>query len=657
MKKYFKISVLLLLIASLLIQTKYIPTAYADQSDKSITILFTHDLHDNLLPVKSEHNGEITSSGGYARLESAINAEKETDKEALLLDAGDYSMGTPFQTIFQSDSPELRIMGQMGYDVVTLGNHEFDYRAIGLAESLNVAKNSGEKLPQIVQSNITYPEDKSGNLTQTLADLKKAMENYGVKDYTIIERNGIKIGIFGLMGKDSASKAPMSEAQFENEVDQAKRVVKILQEQEKTDVIICLSHSGTWAGKSESEDEILAKKVPEINVIISGHTHTQLSQPIMVGNTIIGSSGDYGKCLGVMKITQQADKGWKLNSYEIEPINDSLPEDANIAELITSFKNVVQEKYFDQFNLKYDEVIANSPFNFQALDDMFIQHAESTLGNLVSDAYIYAVKKAERDNYIPIAAAIVPNGTIRGTILEGDITTADAFSISSLGIGADQIPGYPLISVYLTGKELKTACEVDASITPLMGDAQLYMSGVDFTFNPNRLIFNKVVESNLVNSEGTTAEIDDTKLYRVVVNLYSAQMLSVVGDKSYGLMSIVPKTKDGTPISDYEAQIIYNSEGGNKSELKEWLAVVKYLQSFDKKDGVSVIPEYYKTPQDRKVVDNNKNILVILRNPNRIAIAVYIIVSGLFLLIVAIIIRIARRKKRKNKKALRSKKH
>ena len=106
------------------------------------------------------------------------------------------------------------------------------------------------------------------------------------------------------------------------------------------------------------------------------------------------------------------------------------------------------------------------------------------------------MKKAEGVNYDPVALAIVPTGTIRGSFVKGDITVSDAFTVSSLGIGADSISGYPLISVYLTGKELKTACEVDASISPIMSSAQLYMSGVNFTFNPNRLIFNKVTNSN-----------------------------------------------------------------------------------------------------------------------------------------------------------------
>ncbi|MDF2539721.1 MAG: 5-nucleotidase [Herbinix sp.] len=649
MRKLNKFFIGGLLTVFVLIQSLYIPGVNASQPSVLVTILFTHDMHDNLMSLKAMQGDEITYEGGYARLKSAIDLEKETDPEAILVDAGDFSMGTPFQTIFQSDSPELRIMGQMGYDVVTLGNHEFDYRAEGLAESLRAAKASGDKLPQIVQSNITFPIDENGSLTPTLSDLKSSLEDYGVKDYVVKERNGVKIGIFGVMGEDSASKAPMSEAAFKDEIGNAKRVVKILKEQEKVDLIICLSHSGTWTKKSESEDEILAKEVPDINVIISGHTHTKLSEPIIVGNTVIGSCESYGKSLGVLKITKSKGKDWELNSYKLKPIDESLPEDPEITKLITVFKDEVQNKYFDQFGMEYDEVVARSPFAFQTLEELSDHHDESTLGNLISDAYIYAVKKAEGEAYEdhPVAAAIVPNGTIRGTIFQGDITTADAFSISSLGIGPDEVPGYPLISVYLTGKELKTVCEVDASITPIMGDAQLYISGMNFTFNPNRLIFNKVTDTSLIDANGEATEIIDSKLYRIVANLYSAQMLSVVGEKSYGLMSVVPKREDGTPITDYEAEIIYETQKGKQRELKEWYAVVEYLKSFDQWDGVSIIPAYYSDTQGRKVVDDNLNIIAILKNPNPIAIAVYIIVLILLSVITFIIVHFIRRSKKK----------
>jgi hypothetical protein len=261
------------------------------------------------------------------------------------------------------------------------------------------------------------------------------------------------------------------------------------------------------------------------------------------------------------------------------------------------------------------------------------------------------VKKAEGDKYTTVDAAIVPSGTIRDSIYPGEVTTADAFSISSLGIGADGKPGYPLISVYLTGKELKTACEVDASITPLMADAQLYMSGVNFTFNPKRLIFNKVVKAELVKEDGSVAEIKDTKLYRVVCNLYSAQMLSIVGDKSYGLMSIVPKDKEGKSITDFEKHIIHETTSKGTRELKEWYAVVQFLKSFDKVDGFSQIPAYYGATHERKVIDNDRSIVAVLRNPNQIGMVVYCLVGVLFLLILFVIHRISTKKRRRRKQS------
>jgi len=269
------------------------------------------------------------------------------------------------------------------------------------------------------------------------------------------------------------------------------------------------------------------------------------------------------------------------------------------------------------------------------------------LGNLISDAFIYAVKKAEGSGYDPIAVAIVPSGTIRSSFVKGDITVADTFSVSSLGVGKDGISGYPLISVYLTGKELKTACEVDASIAPIMDDAQLYMSGLNFSFNPNRLIFNKVTQATLQKPDGNVQEIDDQELYRVVVSLYSAQMLSVVGDKSLGLLSIVPKTKDGTPITDFEAQIITDKVSGRNHEIKEWLATAEYLKSFDKVNEVSQIPQYYNATHGRKIVDDNNNVLALVSNPNNIALAVFVSVIFLIVVIVTIIKLVTNRYKRR----------
>ena len=621
MKKSIK-SLLILLIALIFISNINQRSIYGKKIDETVTILFTHDMHDHFYPYSLETKGEIKELGGFARLYSAIEKEKSFDPEALVLDAGDFSMGTLFQTIFSSHSPTLRLMGIMGYDATTFGNHEFDFRAEGLADSLQAAKNSGDPLPTIVASNTIFPADESGNLTPSLKKLQNSMDNYGVKDYIVLNRNGVKIGIFGLMGIDADSNAPMAEVEFNDMMESSKKVVHILKNEEQVDLIIALSHSGTKDKKSKSEDEILAKKVPDIDVIISGHSHSTLKEPIIAGNTIIASSGNYGENLGVMKIAKD-DKGkWKLDKYEIKQINDSLPLDPAITERIDYFKDIVQEQYLDKFNMKFNDVLAYSPFSFTEFSVLGDYHREEPLGSLISDSYIYAVKNAEGENYKEIAAAIVPYGIVRDTFTRGNIRAADVFNVSSLGIGADKISGYPLIDVYLTGKELKTAAEVDASIQPIMGEAQLYMSGLNYRFNPKRMIFNKVTDAYLENSEGNREEILDDELYRVVVGLYSAQMLSVVGDKSFNLLSIVPKTEKGSPITDFEAQIIYEGD----HEVKEWLALAQYFQSFDMENGIPQVPIYYHTTKDRKIVDYDASIIDRFKNPNKITLVIYLII-------------------------------
>ena len=640
--KYRAVTFIILLsfIFTLLVDPK---PASAQGAGKSMTVLFTHDLHDHLLPVKDLQNGSVTNSGGFARLQSAILDEKKRNPDALLVDAGDFSMGTPFQTIFQSDAPELRLMGAMGYDAVTFGNHEYDYRAMGLAESLTAALKSGDRLPQVMQSNVVFPVDDNGELSPSLAALKKAYEDFGVKEYTVIERNGVRVGIFGLMGEDAAYKAPMSEVEFDSPVESARRIVDVLKNKERADLIICLSHTGTWGDGKEPGDDVLAKEVSGIDVIISGHTHTVYSEPLVVGDTIIGSAGDSCRYLGVIELSQDAE-GWRLKDYRLRRIDEQLPEDERIQGLVNGYKELVQQKYFDRFGLEFDQVLAVSPFNFRPQGEISDTHGEDTLGNLISDAYIYAVKQAEGKDYIPVDAAIVPVGTIRGSFYKGEITAADAFGVSSLGIGADGIPGYPLISVYLTGKELKTACEVDASVAPMMDVAQLFISGVNFTFNPNRLIFNKVTDAYLMRPDGSREEIEDEKLYRVVAGLYSAQMLSIVGDKSFGLLSIVPKTAEGIPVTDFEQHIIKDAASGE--EVKEWLAIARYLQSFDRVGGVPQIPPYYNSTHGRKVVDSSRSIAALVKNPNGIALAVYAVVTIVIVLIAMTVIWIAKRKKK-----------
>ena len=161
--------------------------------------------------------------------------------------------------------------------------------------------------------------------------------------------------------------------------------------------------------------------------------------------------------------------------------------------------------------------------------------------------------------------------------------------------GEDGTSGFPLVAVYLTGKELKAAMEVDASVTPIMPAAQLYMSGAKYAFNTKRMFFNRIYDTALTDvtfhetGMGNAYEIDDNALYRVVTGMYSAQMLGTVKSKSMGLLSLEPKQADGAPVTDFADCILYDEDG---NELKEWYALAAYLEQF----GEDGLPDRYADP-------------------------------------------------------------
>lgn len=643
MKKIFKLIIFTTIITMILgIQTRI---GVWGEEENSLTILFTHDMHDNLLPFKTNKDGVVKGIGGYAKLKYLIDIERNNSKNSILIDAGDYSMGTLFQSIYTSESPSLRTMGYIGYDVTTFGNHEYDFRADGLTNSLNIAKESGEKLPEIVQSNTEFPINNYGEVDSSLKELKEAMNDYGIKDYIVLNRNNIKIGVFGLMGKDAASNAPMSGVKFTDTISSAKRVVKILSDKEQVDLIVCLSHSGTSQDKkSKSEDEELAKKVPNIDVIISGHTHTELKEPIIVGKTLIASAGCYGKNLGVMKLSKGVEK-WKLEDYELKEVSSFIPDNKITSVNINKFKKCVEQNYLTKFQMKFDEKLAYSPFNFTTLSEISTENKENELTNLITDSYIYAIKNIEGKNYDPITAALTFSGMIRSTFVKGDITVSDVFNVSSLGMGADKTCGYPLTTVYVTGKELKRICEADASISPYMKTAKIYMSGVKYKFNNNRLIFNRVTEAEIINEDGSINKIDDKKLYRVAIGLYPLQLISSINKKIFGLMPVVPKNKDGIPITNFEDYIIKDTSHIESTELKEWTALASYIKSFQKVNGVPQIPEKYGSLQGRKTISDSYNIYELLKKPNKFAWVIYLTIISI------IMISIYRFKNNKRKKS------
>ncbi len=643
MKKRFS-QFLLCLLLTLLFCPSLHPEAASENDRKQMDILFLHDTHSHLNSFLTVEDGQDVTLGGFAKMQTLINRIKGENPDALILDAGDFSMGTLVQTIFHTDAPELRMLGALGCDVTTLGNHEFDYRSAGLAGALNAAVASKDPVPAMVLCNIDWESMEADGLTPDQQLLKDAFTSYGMQDYIVLTKGDVRIAVLGVFGEDSLACAPTCVLKFRDISEAAAETVKEIQEKETVDMIVCVSHSGTSEDENKSEDEQLAKAVPEIDLIISGHTHTTLSQPILQGNTYIVSCGSYARNLGSLSMSQNREGRWEMDSYELIPITEEVPSDEAAQEKIDSLMEKVNMTYLSGFGYTADQVLAQNTVVFSTSDDLYDTHTEHNLGSLLADAFAYTVNHAETSDSHPVDVAIVPSGCVRDTFAAGEITVEDVFNAYSLGIGADGIPGYPLISIYLTGAELKTGAEIDASVSDFMPSARLYLSGCNFTFNPHRLILNKVTDCYLTDGSGNRTEIEDDRLYRIVCDLYSGQMLGAVTDVSYGILSVQPKFADGTPIENIEDAII--TEDGR--EIKAWAAIAGYLDALEDTDGdgISNVPSSYAAAQGRKVVENSKKLGDLVKNPNRftfIIAGVLLAAIILLLLLLLLIIKTARK--------------
>jgi 5'-nucleotidase/UDP-sugar diphosphatase len=244
----------------------------------------------------------------------------------LVLDAGDYSMGTAFGAASRETGGELRLMSLMGYDATTFGNHDFDLGPEGLAQSIGVAAKAG-RIPALLGSNSDF-----GAGDATLKGLRQLVQDNVIRRHFVIERGGIRFGLVGVLGKEAMIYTTGSGAVvFPDAIETAREMVKTLRETEKVDVVICLSHGGLVKGKdgtfTDGDDVLLAKEVPGIDIVIGGHSHTALDEAIIVnGRTPVVQTGLEGRNLGELVITLDGPT-LAVESYRLYPVNDSIAGD------------------------------------------------------------------------------------------------------------------------------------------------------------------------------------------------------------------------------------------------------------------------------------------------------------------------------------------
>jgi len=576
---------------------------------QKLLVLHTNDMHSHLMGQGPERDytpatpGDDATRGGMARLATAVGKARAEAEVAgtpvLLLDAGDFMMGTLFELLATQEVPELRLMQALGYDATTIGNHELDWTPLGLASILQASAAKQITLP-ILASNLKFSSSDVGD---------DPLEALGILRTKLVKTvGGIKVGFFGLLGANAAQVTPQARPLTFEAIDvTAARMVKELREVDQVDLVIALSHSGI-DHDGHGEDAELALAVPGIDLIISGHTHDSLAQPAKIGNTLIVTAGSYTGYLGelALTVTPPATAGQKpslaVDGYTLLPIDDELPGDATTQAAIEQYIAGLDQAALVPKGLAYRQVVAKTGGDL-ALPAI----TEAPVGNLVTDAYRRIVSALQPGS--PPAIAVEASGQLRAPILKsstGEIWFADLFRVLPIGIGPDGVPGYPLVSFYLNAKDIRSGLELGGAPELAGGDVFLQVSGLHVEYDKSRPPFDRVTGVALVTDAGSQPldVTDTTQCYQLVTTNYVAGLLGLVRSATAGLLSVDAKDENCTTLVDPTTRYVDADPGtGGVQELKHWQALYKYVSLLPdaNSDGIPDIPSAYAAPQGRIV--------------------------------------------------------
>jgi 5'-nucleotidase / UDP-sugar diphosphatase len=579
--------------------------------NKKFTILHTSDEHSALLPSPfADYNPteKDLTEGGFARLAGKINEirKSKSGEDVLLFSSGDIFGGSPFSWLILKDyAAELELMKSMKYDAVTVGNHEFDYGPEILAKYYKNAgyhkQNPINSSTDIIASNLNIPANHP-------LDSIKLLDN---KIYVL--SNGLKVGVFGYLGEDAYQLITQNKnITIKKPIDIAKKQVELLKNQ-GADIIVALSHSGI------AEDRDLAKKVSGIHLILGGHDHIQTDKPENINNTLIFHPSYYTRFLGKLEFefeeqTKKLILGENKDGFLI-PINDGVKEDKETAKKIKEYQQqldkFVQHYTYGLFK-EVDETVIKSDFELQNANMQ-----ESAVGNFITDGMRLVGEKiiGEKVDFAFQANGVIRNGLKPGSAKwsKNQLSFFDIVASSCLGSGPDNSPGYPMVSVYLTEKEIFNALEVTTYMAKIFGDIFfLQYSGLRYEYNPKNATrfkvpfvkypipkFKAIYSVEQYKGEGYQQGDKDfvalgnnsEKLYHVVTDYYIASFLPKIGE-IIPKKAIVLKDKNGKPYQKIDDAIVKNQS----QEFKIWESFSVYAMHLSAKGK---LPDYYSKTGER----------------------------------------------------------
>jgi 5'-nucleotidase/UDP-sugar diphosphatase len=433
----------------------------------TLTILHVNDTHSHLLPYGPKDAAGNWTWGGMARLATLIGASRMTDPNVMLLHAGDAFVG---DFMFQEyvGVAELEIMKALNYDAFELGNHEFDLYPSTLKYVLNQAGFPGNGFP-VLCANLDISGDPE--------------LGYFVQPYIIKEYGDLRVGIFGLLTDMTNQISNPSPVVVLPPLNVAQDWVDTLRAGHNCDIVILLSHLGS------SYDQMIASSVSGIDVIVGGHEHRVIEQPLQIGNTLVLQAGEFCRYLGKLQIivggkisihptdgelslyrgkTKATIQSW---SYQMESVDSSVPAEPTLDALIGNLAAGIEVD--PRFGPVYSQVIAQAKSEIKKpLGEGLCK--DNGLGNLVSDAF---------RNLTGTDIAFQPQGFISQTIYPGPVKGADIFQAVPYGFDQTSGLGLKLATFRTDGLSLIYGLEFAVYNLPYAEDFFLHGSNISYVYN------------------------------------------------------------------------------------------------------------------------------------------------------------------------------
>jgi 5'-nucleotidase/UDP-sugar diphosphatase len=447
---------------------------------------------------------------GAAKQVTAVKEYRAENPDALLLHAGDVFSGSLYFNEFQGEA-DLALMNLMDFDAMTFGNHEFDLGSSAEGHKALQEFVAAAEFP-FVSANVDFSEDPLfDGLFQT--KISTAPEDSNIYTGIVKEVNGEKVGIFGLTTQETEDISSPELISFSDDYMEDAQIMVDEFEAMGVDKVIALTHIGFDDNPAVDNDLMLAEGVEGIDIIVGGHSHTELEEPVVIAEdetpTVIVQAGQYGSNLGTLDVLFDGEGVVFASAGELIEIG-AQAEDAEAVKVLAPFKEKVKEISEQETSATALEAL---PTPRTAEDSMgpSVRKNETALGNIITDGMLLKAKEYDEN----VVMAFQNGGGIRAGIDQGPITVGEIITVLPFG--------NTLATMDITGADLKAAFEVSVGQYPRENGGFLHVSGAKVQFDSSKDAGERVVSISIENENGTFSEIQDATTYTIATNAFTAK--------------------------------------------------------------------------------------------------------------------------------------